>query len=195
MNRPLAITAIVLLVLAGLGFGGRVYATRAMSARALRPKALGAVTPAVADRAGRAARKTAFGSALGATVLLQAIDSVQPYVDGIVIEGVTASVKEAAVRDGRIPKLVAPLIADIGDNVAAARRVNVPLLAVHSYADNRFPFEDAERVVAALPAQYSLVKHWRRGHSAILASSKSCDWAPILAFARTGALPAAKTDT
>jgi alpha-beta hydrolase superfamily lysophospholipase len=288
MNRPLAITVIALVVLAGLGFGGRVYATHAMSARALRPKDLGAVTPAVAelpysriavpvgkrtivgwwvradadsgksapamlllhgnhasisdlvpvqqflykqgisslvfdysgfgasggdaslttavedagavarvfaDSAGRAARKTAFGSALGATVLLQAIDSVQPFVDGIVIEGVTASVKEAAVRDGRIPKLIAPLLADVGDNVAAARRVNVPLLAVHSFADNRFPFADAERVVAALPAQYSLVKHWRRGHSAILASSKPCDWAPILDFARTGALPTAKIDT
>jgi hypothetical protein len=288
MNRPALIAVIALVVLAGLGFGGRVYATHAMSSRAVRPRPMGAVTPAVAelpyariavpsgnhmivgwwvraqadsgktapamlvlhgngasisdmvpvqlflykqgisslvfdysgfgassgdpslaaavqdagaitkvfaDSAGRAARKTAFGSALGATVLLQAIDSVQPFVDGVVIEGVTASVKEAAVRDGRIPRLLAPLVADVADNVAAAKRVNVPLLAVHSFADNRFPFEDAQRVVAALPAQYSLVKHWRRGHSAILASSKPCDWAPILAFARTGALPAAKVDT
>lgn len=147
-----------------------------------------------ADSAG-AARKIAFGSALGATVLLQALDSVQPHVNGIVIEGVAASVRESAVRDGRIPKLVAPLVVDIGDNVAAARKVNVPLLAVHSYADTRFPFADAERVVDAVPRQASLVRHWRSGHSSLLASSRPCDWAPVLAFIRTGTLPSAKVDT
>jgi uncharacterized protein len=288
MSRTLAIVVALLVVLVGLGFGGRVYASRAMSTRALSPKPLGAETPAIAelpysrvsvpsgdrtivgwwvranadtgktapavlllhgngasisdfipvqrflyrqgisswvfdysgfgasggeaslenavadagevarvfaDSAGKATRKVAFGSGLGATVLLQAIDSVQPFVDGVVIEGVTASVKESGVRTGRIPTYVAPLIADVGDNVAAARRVNVPLLAVHSYADNRFPFADAQRVVAGVPTQYSLVRHWRKGHSAILSSSKRCDWAPILAFVRIGALPTARVDS
>ena len=148
-----------------------------------------------ADSAGKDARKTAMGSALGATVLLQAIDSVQPYVNGVVIEGVTASVKESAVRDGRLPKLVAPLVVDVGDNVAAAKRVKVPLLAVHSYADERFPIEEAQRVVAVVPSQNSLVRHWRKGHSALLASSKPCDWEPVLKFAKLGELPASKMDT
>jgi uncharacterized protein len=264
MSRTLAITAAILVALVALGFGGRMYATRAMSTRALNPKSLGAETPAMvalpyarltvpsgdraivgwwvraradsgksapavlllhgnhasisdfipvqrflyrqgisslvfdysgfgasggdaslqnavadagavakvfADSAGKRARKVAFGSGLGATVLLQAVDSVQPYVDGVVVEGVTASVKEAGVRTGRIPTYVAPLVADVGDNVAAAKRVNVPLLAVHSYADARAPFADAQRVVAAVPTQYSLVRHWRKGHAAILSSS------------------------
>lgn len=147
-----------------------------------------------ADSAG-AVRRVAFGSALGATVLLQGVDSVQPHVNGLVIEGVTASVREAAVRDGRIPAPIARLLPDIADNVAAARRVHVPLLAVHSYADARFPFSDAERVIAAVPSQSTLVRHWRPGHSSLLASSRPCDWAPVLAFVRTGALPAAKVDT
>jgi hypothetical protein len=148
-----------------------------------------------ADSAGAGARKVAMGSALGATVLLQAIDSVQPHVNGVVIEGVAASVRESAVRDGRLPKLVAPLVADVGDNVTAAKNVKVPLLAVHSYADQRFPIEDAQRVVEAVPAQYSLVRHWRKGHSALLASSRPCDWEPILKFVRTGALPSTKLDS
>jgi hypothetical protein len=155
----------------------------------------GVVARVFADSAGQRARKVAMGSALGSTVLLQAIDSVQPHVNGVVIEGVAASVREAAVRDGRLPKLLAPLVADIGDNVAAARNVRVPMLAVHSYADNRFPFEDAERVVAAVPARSSLVRHWRKGHSALLASSKPCDWAPVLTFVKAGALPAAQIDS
>jgi fermentation-respiration switch protein FrsA (DUF1100 family) len=144
-----------------------------------------------ADSAGPDARKVAFGSALGATVLLQAIDSVQPHVSGVIIEGVTASVREAAVRDGHIPSFVAPLVVDIADNVQAARRVRVPLLAIHSRDDNRFPIADAERVVEAVRGRAVLLPHWRPGHSAILASSRTCDWQPALDFIRSGSLPPA----
>ena len=147
------------------------------------------------DTAGPDARKVAMGTALGATVLLQAIDSVQQHVSGVVIEGTDASIREAAVRAGHLPELVAPLVEEIGDNVAAASRVRVPLLAVHSFADNRVPFADAQRIVAAVPARASLVRHWRAGHSGILTSSRPCDWAPVLAFIRAGVLPAAKMDT
>jgi fermentation-respiration switch protein FrsA (DUF1100 family) len=147
------------------------------------------------DTAGPDARKVAMGTALGATILLQAIDSIQPHVSGVIIEGADASIREAAVRAGHVPGRVAPFVEEIGDNVAAASRVRVPMLAVHSHADTRVPFADAERVVAAVPARVSLVRHWRPGHSAILSSSRPCDWAPVLAFIRAGALPAAKVDT
>jgi hypothetical protein len=287
MPKPvLWITGAVLALLL-LGFGGRMYATRLMSQRALTPKALGSATPAAvaipfvrisvqsgdrmligwwvrargdagkpapallflhgnastiadyvtlqrffyrqgvstmvfdytgfgasggtaslsnavqdAGRVARAffdsagvARKVAMGSALGATVLLQAIDSVQPQVNGIVIEGVDASVKESAVRAGRLPKFIAPLVADIGNNVTAAARVRVPTLAIQSREDSRTPFDNAMRVVAAIPSKTSLVKHWRKGHAALIASSKVCDWQPVLAFVKSGVLPAAKVDS
>jgi hypothetical protein len=155
----------------------------------------GKVARVFADSAGPGARKIAMGSALGSTVLLQAIDSVQPHVHGVVIEGVDASVRGSAVRRGRIPGFVAPLLVDAGDNVLAASRVRVPLLAVQSYADARTPIEDAQKVVAAVPSQASLVRHWRKGHSALLSSSRPCDWAPVLSFVRSGTLPAAKLDT
>ena len=148
-----------------------------------------------ADTAGPDARKVAMGVALGATVLLQGIDSIQRHVSGVIIEGTDASIREAAVRAGHIPGRLAPFVEEIGDNVAAAARVRVPLLAIHSRADNRVPFADAERVVKAVPARVSLVRHWRPGHSGILASSRPCDWAPVLAFIRAGALPAAAVDT
>lgn len=155
----------------------------------------GKVAKVFADSAGKGARKVAMGSAMGSTVLLQAIDSVQPHVNGVVIEGVAASVRESAVRDGRLPKVIAPLVVDVADNVMAAKNVRVPLLAVHSYADNRFPFEDAQRVVAAVPSKSSLVRHWRKGHSALLSSTKTCDWAPVLSFVKEGTLPRAKLDS
>jgi uncharacterized protein len=154
----------------------------------------GVMARVFADSAGKNSRKVAMGSALGATVLLQAIDSVQPHVNGLVIEGVDASVREAAVRSGRLPKLLAPLVAELGDNVAAASRVDVPLLAVHSFDDPRAPIADAERVIAAVPGRASLVRHWRKGHSAILTSTRTCDWAPVLSFVTTGTLPP-KLDT
>ena len=154
-----------------------------------------AVARVFSDSAGAEARKVAMGTALGATVLLQAIDSVQPHVSGIVIEGVDASVRESAVRAGHVPDRLAPLLPEIGNNVVAANRVRVPVLALHSVADSRVPFADAERVVNAITARASLVKHWRRGHSAILASTRPCDWAPVLEFVRTGALPAVRVDS
>lgn len=288
MNKAIGITLAAVIALIGIGFGGRTYATRAMSNRAVTPKPLGSSTPAAVglpfsrvaveagdrtligwwvraradsgrvppavlflhgnrssmsdyidlqkflyrqgissmvfdysgfgasggsaslknaivdagnvarvfeDSAGKAARKVAMGSAMGSTVLLQAIDSVQPHVSGIVIEGVDASARGSAVRSGRIPKLVAPLVVDVADNVAAASRVRVPMLVVHSVADNRVPMADAERVLAAVPSQASLVRHWRKGHSALLASSKPCDWAPVLAFVKSGALPKGRVDS
>ena len=286
--KALAWILAIVVALAAIGWGGRVYTARAMSSRAVTPKALGAATPATADlpfsriaveagdrtliawwvrasvdsgqvapailflhgnrsaisdyvdlqkffyrqgvsslvfdysgfgasggapslknaiadagsvarvfadSAGQGARKIAMGSALGSTVLLQAIDSVQPHVNGVVIEGVDASVRGTAVRIGRIPKFVAPLLVEPGDNVLAASRVRVPLLAVHSFADARAPIEDAEKVVAAVPGKASLVRHWRKGHSALLSSSRPCDWAPVLSFVRSGTLPPAKLDT
>jgi len=288
MNKALLWILVAVVALVGLGFGGRVFAARMMSSRAVTPKTLGSSTPAnaglpfsrvavetgdrtligwwvraradsgkvapavlflhgnrssisdyvdlqkflyrqgisslvfdysgfgasggapsltnaiadagsvarvFADSAGKNARKVAMGSALGATVLLQAIDSVQPHVSGVIIEGVDPSVRAAAVRSGRLPKLVAPLVEEIGDNVTAASRVRVPLLAIHSYADGRVPLEEAQKVVAAVPSQASLVRHWRKGRSALLASSKPCDWAPVIAFVKAGTLPKAKLDT
>jgi alpha-beta hydrolase superfamily lysophospholipase len=155
----------------------------------------GVVARVFSDTAGPDARKVAMGTALGATILLQAIDSIQPHVSGVVIEGTDASIKEAAVRAGHLPERLAPLVQEIGDNVAAASRVRVPMLAVHSHADTRVPFADAERIVAAVPARVSLIRHWRPGHSGILTSSRPCDWAPVLSFIHSGALPAAKLDT
>jgi uncharacterized protein len=155
----------------------------------------GTVARVFSDSAGPDARKVAMGAALGATVLLQAIDSVQAHVSGVIIEGADASIREAAVRAGHLPERLAPFVEEVGDNVEAASRVRVPTLAVHSRADNRVPIADAERVIAAIPARASLVRHWRPGHSAILTSSRPCDWAPILAFIHTGALPAAKLDS
>jgi fermentation-respiration switch protein FrsA (DUF1100 family) len=290
MPKPLLWIIIAVIVLAGLGFGGRMYATKAMQNRAVSTKALGTATPATAgvpfsrvaieegdrtliawwvraradsgrtapallflhgnhssisdyvdfqkflyrqgvssmvfdysgfgasggsaslsnaiadaaavgavfaDSAGRTARKTALGTGLGATVLLQAIDSVQGRLSGIVLEGVDASARESAVRANRIPRFVAPLVVDIADNVAAASRVKVPVLVVHSPGNPRVTVEDAERVIAAVPApaRASLVKHWRTARGGLLSSSRACDWAPVLAFVRNGTQPAAKVDT
>ena len=290
MPKPILWTVVAVVVLVGLGFGGRIYATQAMQNRAVSSKALGTATPATVgipfsrvaieedgrtliawwvraradsgqvapallffhgnhsaisdyvdlqrflyrqgvssmvfdysgfgasggtpslenavsdagavsaaffDSAGTTARRTAMGAGLGATVLLQAIDSVQPRVNGIVLEGVDASAKESAIRANRLPKLAAPLLPDIADNVAAAARARVPVLAVHSPGNARVTVEDAQRVIDAVtpPARAALVRHWRTSGGGLLSSSRACDWAPVLAFVKAGTLPAAKVDT
>ena len=157
----------------------------------------GAVSAAFFDSAGTTARRTAMGAGLGATVILQAIDSVQPRVNGIVLEGVDASAKESAIRANRLPRFAAKLLPDIADNVAAAGRVRVPVLAVHSPGNARVTVEDAQRVIDAVspPARAALVRHWRTSGGGLLSSSRACDWAPVLAFVKGGTLPVAKVDT
>src|SRR5204863_2354370 len=46
MNKAPLIALVAIVALVGLGFGGRAYATHAMSSRAVVPKTLGAATPA-----------------------------------------------------------------------------------------------------------------------------------------------------
>src|SRR5258705_4050879 len=46
MNRAFGIFVALVFAVAGLGFGGRAYAHRAMSTRAVTPKSLGSTTPA-----------------------------------------------------------------------------------------------------------------------------------------------------
>ena len=167
--------------------GGRASLSRAVADAAVMARVF-------ADSAGPV-RRTALGTALGATVALQAIDSIQTQVHGLVLEGVTASVREAAVRDGRIPRWLAPVLVDIADNAAAARRAQIPVLVVHSVADGRFPMADAERVADALSGRSALVKHPRPGHSALLTSSRPCDWQVVLRFVKNGEMPPAKVDT
>ncbi len=136
------------------------------------------------DSARNAGRRVLLGTSLGAAVLLEAITDLQAGVDGVVLVGAFASAREAAVRSGRAPRLLAFLVPDLYDNLDAIRHVTKPLLVVHSAQDEVFPLADAERLLAAASAPKRLVRLDQGGHAAYL--STGSDWAPVIAFIKQG---------
>jgi len=101
------------------------------------------------DSVGPTARKFAVATSLGAAVLLDVIEDIQPSLDGVVLVGTFASSREVGIRQGRIPRWLAWLAPQLYDNVAAVKRLTKPLLVIHSDADELFPIEDAQAVVDA----------------------------------------------
>ena len=139
---------------------------------------------AFADSARNASRRILLGTSLGAAVLLDAITDLQAGVDGIVLVGAFASTRQVAVRSGRSPRLLAWLVPDLYDNLAALRRVTKPLLIVHSAQDEVFPIADAEQLLAAATGPKRLLRLDRGGHASYL--STAGEWAPVIAFIKQG---------
>jgi alpha-beta hydrolase superfamily lysophospholipase len=137
-----------------------------------------------ADSARTASRRVLLGTSLGAAVLLDAVTDLQAGADGIVLVGVFASAREAAVRSGRAPRLLAWLLPDLYDNVAAVRRVTRPLLLVHSAQDEVFPVADAERLLEAAAGPKKLLRLDHGAHAAYL--STAAEWAPVIVFIKQG---------
>jgi len=162
------------------GFGG---SGGSPSPAALRRDARAAYL-AFADSARTASRRVLLGTSLGAAVLLDAITDLEAGVDGIVLVGAFASARQAAVRSGRAPRLLAWLVPDLYDNLAAVRRVTKPLLIVHSAQDEVFPIADAEQLLAAARGPKRLLRLDRGAHASYL--STAAEWAPVIAFIKQG---------
>lgn len=162
------------------GFGG---SGGSPSPAALRRDARAAYL-AFADSARTASRRVLLGTSLGAAVLLDAITDLQAGVDGIVLVGAFASTRQAAVRSGRAPRLLAWLLPNLYDNLDAVRRVTKPLLIVHSAQDEVFPIADAEQLLAAAKGPKRLLRLDRGAHASYL--STAADWAPVIAFIKQG---------
>lgn len=144
----------------------------------LRGDAIAAVR-AFTDSTGSLARY-ALGTSLGAAVLLSAIDSVQPDLDGVILVGAFASGRRAAVDAGKVPQALAFLVPDVYDNVAAVGRLSRPLLIVHSVEDRVVPIGEAERLLGAAAGPKQFARLPAGGHDAYLATN--ADWSPVLRF-------------
>lgn len=121
-----------------------------------------------------------LGTTLGAAVLLSAVDSITPAVDGVVLVGAWATARDAAVRAGKVPRAFAWLLPDLYDNVTAIARLRRPVLIEHSVADTRVPIRDAERLLGAAGGPKQFARLTSGDHARYL--STNADWIPILRF-------------
>lgn len=121
-----------------------------------------------------------LGTTLGAAVILSAVDSIGPSVDGVILVGAFATARDAAVRAGKVPRALVWLLPDWYDNLAAIARLRRPVLIEHSVADSLVPIRDAERLLGAAAGAKQLVRLTGGDHASYL--STNADWNPILRF-------------
>jgi len=94
-------------------------------------------------------RRYLLGYSLGTGFLLEGAPSFGDSFNGVVLVAGYSSAREASVARGVLPSMLAFLVPDVYDNVRMVKRLDRPLLVVHSEDDERLPFQMAERVFAA----------------------------------------------
>ncbi|CAG9181344.1 hypothetical protein LMG23992_04482 [Cupriavidus laharis] len=130
-----------------------------------------------------ATQRYVLGHSLGSGVLLDVAHGLRPAPDGVIIASGFSSARAAAVQTGRVPRQLAWLLPDPWNNVARARRLELPLLVVHSRADNVLPLAHAERLAQAASHLHELVLFDGMPHdAAILPDYMEAFWAPVIAF-------------
>jgi pimeloyl-ACP methyl ester carboxylesterase len=127
------------------------------------------------------------GLSLGAAVAIQSA-AEEPRVAGVVAISSFSSLEE--VVRGRLPSFVTEgqvrgafreverraniRVKDV-DAVAAARRIDVPVLLLHGSLDRFTPLDHAERIYGALRGPRELVEIAGAGHGNVLASDQAWD--------------------
>ncbi len=88
-----------------------------------------------------------FGFSLGAEVLLDVFEQLDPSIRGVVIVGALASARALVLDHRMLPPWLIFLIPDVFNNVSAIKRVKQPLLIVHSQNDEVIPFSHAGKLL------------------------------------------------
>lgn len=106
-------------------------------------------------------RKYVFGHSLGAAIALET--AARLPVDGVVTLGAFARLADVA------PGIARPFLPDRYDNLAAIRRVSVPVFLMHGTADMTVPFANAARLRAASGGRATVITLEGGGHQVDLA--------------------------
>ncbi|MGO4330890.1 alpha/beta hydrolase [Cupriavidus sp. 2TAF22] len=137
----------------------------------------------------QAARRYVMGFSLGSGALLDVVQALQPAPAGMVIAAGFTSAREAAVVTGRVPAWMARLLPEPWDNESHLRESRLPVLFVHSRADEVIPFAHAERLAGAAAGTRRLVALDGLPHDAAIEPERQDPfWAPIVGYLRSGSL-------
>lgn len=132
----------------------------------------------------------ALGFSLGTAVLVDVAPLLEPAPRGVVLGAGFASAREMAVLTGLIPGWAAWLLPDLWNSERDIARVAVPVLIVHSRADEDVPPADALRLCQAARAPRRLVMLEGLTHEAPLEPAQSAPfWDAVLGWVK-GEAPA-----
>ncbi len=134
-----------------------------------------------------ATRRYVLGHSLGSGVLLDVARGLTPAPDGAIIASGFSSARVAAVQTGRVSARLAWLLPDPWNNAARMRRLALPLMLVHSRADEVLPLAHAQRLAQAASNLQELVLLDGMPHdAAILPDYMDAYWAPVIAYILAG---------
>jgi alpha-beta hydrolase superfamily lysophospholipase len=128
-------------------------------------------------------RRCVLGHSMGNALVLHGFPSFAPPPDCVVTANAFSSVEDFA-RLGGAPSLFALLLRGVWDNTEAIKHVNVPLLIVHSDADQTIPAAMPKRLEDAAPANAERVTLHGFSHDALYENPNLDWWKPVLAFVK-----------
>ena len=136
-----------------------------------------------------AQRRIALAYSLGAGFLVSEFPNLAPEPQGLALVASYSSLREAAVAFGSIPKWAAPILPDLWNTVDDISAVHVPVLIVHSDADQLFPMSMPRRIFAAANDPKAFVRVHGYSHEDGHIRPDGTFWAGVMTFAETGHLP------
>ena len=134
--------------------------------------------------AGRDGPRHTLGFSLGSGVMLEALDGLAPYPDGVIVMSAYTSARDAAIRMRLLDPRLRWLVPDVWNNVRAVQRVRAPLLVVHGTGDGLFDAEMARAIHAAAPEPRALALLDGFDHTAAWERASAEFWAPVIGFVR-----------
>ena len=136
-----------------------------------------------------AQRRIALAYSLGSGFLVSEFPNLVPEPQGLALVAAYSSAREAAVAFGTIPAWAAPVLPDLWNTVENISAVKVPLLIVHSDADQIFSMVMPRRIFAAANEPKAFVRVHGYRHEDGHIRPDGTFWAGVMTFAETGHLP------
>jgi len=136
-----------------------------------------------------AERRIALAYSLGTGFVVSEFPALVPEPQGLALVAAYSSAREAAVNFGTIPAWAAPVLPDLWNTVDNIAAVRVPLLLVHSDADQLFPLSMPRRIFAAANMPKAFIRLHAYLHEDGHLKPDGTYWAGVMSFAETGRLP------
>jgi alpha-beta hydrolase superfamily lysophospholipase len=127
-----------------------------------------------------------MGHSMGNGPMLRAVPSLKPAPSGVIVASAFASLRAAGLRAGGSYATLAKLSPDWWNNVKSIRRVTVPVLVVHSRADQVNPVGEGQEIYAAANQPKTLALLDGFSHNSLYGRPAETWWGPVLAFASAG---------
>ena len=123
-----------------------------------------------------------MGHSLGNAVMLDALQELSPAPAGMIVHAGFSSARDFAVRTGLASHVVAHLLPDRWNNAQTLSTTNVPVLVMHSDADEVIPLDMGKTLGAAVGTRGEFHLVSKMLHDQIFLLPADQEWHPILGF-------------